>query len=134
MARLVIVAAVLVCLSVFTQAMTLLGGLEDADVNSTLVKQAVSCALYEYNKASNDMYHTGVVKVHSAQKQIVSGIKVFLDVDIGRTQCKKPITDASGCKLHPDPNVAQIFACHFEVTQTPWKNKGECSVLKSNCP
>lgn len=48
----------------------LLGGLEDADVNEEGVQQALSFALSEYNKASNDAFHSRAMRVVRARKQV----------------------------------------------------------------
>lgn len=50
----------------------LLGGLWDADVNEEGVQQALSFAMSEYNKASNDAFHSRAVQVVRAQKQVRS--------------------------------------------------------------
>jgi cystatin-C len=47
-----------------------LGGIEEADVKEHGVRYALSYALSEYNKASNDAYHSRLVKVVRARKQV----------------------------------------------------------------
>ncbi|XP_075718294.1 cystatin-like [Rhinoderma darwinii] len=131
MARLFIVVAVLACLSAVTQAGPMLGGWEKADPNSSGVKRALAFALYEYNKGSNDMFAARAVKVNRAEKQLVSGINFRLDVDIGRTQCKKPTTDVNSCELHRDPSFSKISTCRFEVFTVPWGSINE--IKKSEC-
>lgn len=46
------------------------GGLLDADVNEEGVQQALNFALSEYNKASNDAFHSRAMRVVRAQKQV----------------------------------------------------------------
>ncbi|XP_034506081.1 cystatin-C-like [Ailuropoda melanoleuca] len=48
----------------------LLGGVFDADVNEDDVQQALNFALSEYNKASNDAYHSRAIRVVRARKQV----------------------------------------------------------------
>lgn len=48
----------------------LVGGLEDADVNEEGVQQALNFALSEYNKASNDAFHSRAMRVVRARKQV----------------------------------------------------------------
>lgn len=48
----------------------LLGGLEEADVNEEGVRRAVDFAVSEYNKGSNDAYHSRAMKVVRARKQV----------------------------------------------------------------
>lgn len=51
----------------------LLGGLAEADVNEEGVQQALNFALSEYNKASNDAYHSRAMRVVRARKQVRPG-------------------------------------------------------------
>lgn len=48
----------------------LVGGALDADVNEEGVQQALNFALSEYNKASNDAYHSRAMRVVRARKQV----------------------------------------------------------------
>lgn len=48
----------------------LVGGLMDADVSEAGVQQALNYALSEYNQASNDAYHSRVLRVLRARKQV----------------------------------------------------------------
>lgn len=52
----------------------LLGGLAEADVNEEGVQQALNFALSEYNKASNDAYHSRAMRVVRARKQVSPGL------------------------------------------------------------
>lgn len=49
---------------------SLVGGALDADVNEEGVQQALNFALSEYNKASNDAYHSRAIRVVRARKQV----------------------------------------------------------------
>lgn len=46
------------------------GGLAEADINEEGVQQALNFALNEYNKASNDAYHSRAMRVLRARKQV----------------------------------------------------------------
>ncbi|KAF5924987.1 hypothetical protein HPG69_008662 [Diceros bicornis minor] len=48
----------------------LVGGLSEADVNEQGVQQALDFALSEYNKASNDAFHSRALRVVRARKQV----------------------------------------------------------------
>ncbi|VCX42534.1 unnamed protein product, partial [Gulo gulo] len=48
----------------------LVGGLSDADASEEGVQQALNFALSEYNKASNDAYHSRAMRVVRARKQV----------------------------------------------------------------
>ncbi|XP_073531831.1 cystatin-2-like [Phyllobates terribilis] len=131
MARLCVIAALLVCLSVVTQAIGLLGGREKADLDSKEVQRVLRFAMYMYNKENNDMYQARVVDVRNAEQQLVSGILYHFDVAVGRTQCRKPTTDESNCELHTDATLAKTTTCHFEVYTIPWRSSTK--MKKSKC-
>ncbi|EGW06884.1 Cystatin-C [Cricetulus griseus] len=51
------------------QGPRLLGGLQEAKVEEEGVKQALDFAISEYNKGSNDAYHSRALEVVRARKQ-----------------------------------------------------------------
>ncbi|KAM4040695.1 cystatin-2-like [Anomaloglossus baeobatrachus] len=134
MARLCVVVALLVCLCGVSQAGKLYGGREKADIASPEVKNALKFAMYELNKASNDMYEARVVNVDKAERKLVNGNMFYFDVTVGRTQCRKPTTDTSNCELHTDQSLAKTTTCHFEVYTVPWKAVTKLLEYKCNNP
>ncbi|KAM6354937.1 cystatin-like [Podargus strigoides] len=111
----------------------LVGGpvdIHNAD-NDEGLQRALHFAMAEYNKASNDRYSSRVVRIISAQRQIVAGIKYIMKVEIGRTACPKPTTDLQGCALLDTPEMAQRTICDFTVYVVPWLN--ETKLLSSRC-
>ncbi|XP_057559954.1 cystatin-C-like [Hippopotamus amphibius kiboko] len=113
------------------QKRRLVGGLMEADVNEQGVQEALSFAITEFNKQSNDIYHSRALNVVRARKQVVAGINYFLDVEIGRTTCTKsqPILDK--CPLNNDPHLKTKQLCTFQVYVVPWMNT--MSLVKSDC-
>ncbi|KFW78300.1 Cystatin, partial [Phalacrocorax carbo] len=99
--------------------------------NDEGLQRALQFAMAEYNKASNDMYSSRVVRVINAKKQIVSGIKYLIKVEIGRTTCSKPATDLQSCTFHDEPQMAKHTICNFVVYTVPWLN--QIKLLKSEC-
>ncbi|XP_075452400.1 cystatin-like [Ascaphus truei] len=100
------------------------GAPEDINPNLPEVKKAASFAVNAYNKESKDEYLYKVLKIISAQAQVVAGINYILVVEIGRTQCKKGATNsAESCALIQSSNLAKKFLCRFEVYEVPWLNK-----------
>ncbi|NXS62105.1 CYT protein, partial [Brachypteracias leptosomus] len=99
--------------------------------NDEGVQRALQFAMTEYNRASNDMYSSKVVRIISAKKQIVSGIKYIIKVEIGRTTCQKPAADPQSCSLHDAPQMAKHTICTFVVYSIPWLN--EIKLLEKNC-
>lgn len=109
----------------------LVGGLMDADEKDEGVQEALSFALSEYNKASNDAFHSRAMRVVRAQKQVVAGLKYILDVEIGRTTCTKSQPNLTSCPFHDQPNLMKKALCSFQIYSVPWM--GKISMLKSSC-
>ncbi|XP_008139370.1 cystatin-C-like [Eptesicus fuscus] len=109
----------------------LVGGLAEADVNEEGVQQALNFALSEYNKASNDAYHSRAMRVVRARKQLVAGLNYFLDVEIGRTTCTKSQPNLANCPFHEQPNLKKAALCSFQIYTVPWL--GKTSLVKSSC-
>ncbi|KAG3262744.1 cystatin-C [Ictidomys tridecemlineatus] len=109
----------------------LLGGLEEADVNEEGVRRALDFAVSEYNKGSNDAYHSRAMKVVRARKQIVSGVNYLLDVEMGRTTCTKTQAYLADCPFHEEPHLKRKALCSFQIYTVPWL--GTISMTKSSC-
>ncbi|NXN24288.1 CYT protein, partial [Nycticryphes semicollaris] len=111
----------------------LLGAPVDVDNadNDEGLQRALQFAMVEYNRASNDMYSSRVVRVISAKRQLVSGIKYIMKVEIARTTCHKSATDLQSCSFHEDPQMAKHTICDFVVYTVPWLN--QIKLLESNC-
>ncbi|XP_020842806.1 cystatin-C [Phascolarctos cinereus] len=109
----------------------LLGGLMEADQNDEGVQQALGFALREFNRASNDKFGSRVFRVVRVRKQVVSGLKYYIDAEIRRTTCDKSVADLSSCPYHKDPALKKHSICEFQVYSVPWM--GKTSLLKSEC-
>ncbi|NXG74973.1 CYT protein, partial [Baryphthengus martii] len=101
------------------------------NANDEGLQRALRFAMTEYNKASNDMYSSRVVRLLSAKKQIVAGIKYIMEVEIGQTTCLKSATNLQNCAFRAEPPTAQHTICKFVVYTVPWLNKTE--LLDWNC-
>ncbi|XP_072713247.1 cystatin-like [Ciconia boyciana] len=99
--------------------------------NDEGLQRALHFAMAEYNRASNDMYSSRVVRIISAKRQIVSGIKYIMEVEIGRTTCPKPVADLQSCAFHDEPQMAKRATCNFVVYVVPWLN--QMKLQKSSC-
>ncbi|KAM9477501.1 cystatin-like [Clarias gariepinus] len=108
----------------------LVGAPEDADINDPSIKQALRFAVAEYNTKSNSIYTSKVVKVISAQSQVVSGAKYIITVKMATTSCKK--ADAKKkCTVHSDPAIAKPRKCKLAVWSQPWLNRME--LVENTC-
>ncbi|XP_029774674.1 cystatin-C-like [Suricata suricatta] len=103
----------------------------DADVNDEDVQKALTFALSEYNKASNDENHSRVLRVEGARKQVVAGMNYFLNVEIGRTKCTKSEPNLESCPFYEQPDLLRKKLCFFQIHTIPWVQ--EKSVVKSHC-
>ncbi|NXN91818.1 CYT protein, partial [Rhinopomastus cyanomelas] len=99
--------------------------------NSEGLQRALRFAMAQYNKASNDMYFSRVVRVISAKRQIVAGINYIMEVEIGRTTCQKPATNLQNCPLSDAPQMSERTVCKFTVYSVPWENKME--LVENRC-
>ncbi|XP_029106671.1 cystatin-2-like [Scleropages formosus] len=134
----------------------LVGGLQVDSPDDPQVTQAARIAVNLYNRQSDDMYMYSVVKVISAESQVVAGVIYYLDVETVRCMKRQsphmescPQSDKTevinvalirhqcGCKntnecftflgiLSP-----QTFVCHFELLEVPWENSNQ--LLKVQC-
>ncbi|NWS53622.1 CYT protein, partial [Chunga burmeisteri] len=104
--------------------------IEDPE-NDESLERVLHFAVAEYNKASNDMYYSRVVRVISATRQIVAGIKYTIKVEIARTTCQKPATDIQNCAFHDVPQMAKHAVCTFVVYSIPWQN--QITLQSSSC-
>ncbi|KAM6366548.1 cystatin-like [Alca torda] len=99
--------------------------------NDEGLQRALEFAMAEYNRASNDMYSSRVVRIISAKRQIVAGIKYTIKVEVGRTTCPKPATDLQSCAFHDAPQMSKHTICNFVVYTVPWLN--QIKLLESDC-
>ncbi|NWR66900.1 CYT protein, partial [Bucorvus abyssinicus] len=97
--------------------------------NDSGLQRALHFAMEQYNKGSNDMYASRVVRVIQAQRQIVAGIKYTIEAEIARTTCPKPAADLQSCAFAPQ--MGEHTICNFVVYTVPWLNKTQ--LLESRC-
>ncbi len=96
------------------QGPRMLGAPEEADANEEGVRRALDFAVSEYNKGSNDAYHSRAIQVVRARKQLVAGVNYFLDVEMGRTTCTKSQTNLTDCPFHDQPHLMSQVPDKFD--------------------
>ncbi|GCB65270.1 hypothetical protein scyTo_0011851 [Scyliorhinus torazame] len=128
-------AVALVLLASLAVCSQLLGAPRPVSLTDPEMLTAAQFAVAEYNKASNDMFASKIVRFISAQQQIVSGVKYILQVEMGRTQCRLGhVDDLQMCELHESP---QKKICNFHVVSVPWEEeiyqlpKSKCTQSKN---
>nr|XP_033792291.1 cystatin-like [Geotrypetes seraphini] len=124
------------CFSVILSSTILLssagipGGPINIDPNTPEVQEAARYALTVYNQKSENANLYKIVKIQSAQSQVVAGVKYTMVVEMGLTQCKKGSTDnAASCSLLN--TSGQTLVCTFVVLEQAWINVR--SLLDSSC-
>ncbi|KAM4770896.1 cystatin-like [Rhinophrynus dorsalis] len=123
-ARFCLCFSALSLLIAFVSGNVLVGAPENIDPNDPGVQKAVSVAMKEYNVKSNEETLYKVIKVVSAKAQVVAGVKYFIDVEIGKTNCNKHQTnDKMHCGLIKNTKQAKTYLCSFQVMVVPWLNQ-----------
>ncbi|XP_058143378.1 cystatin-8 [Dasypus novemcinctus] len=95
------------------------------------VKQCLWFAMQEYNKKSEDKYIFQVVKILQAQMQVTNRMEYFIDVEIARTNCRKPLNVSENCAIQENSKLEKKANCNFLVGALPWN--GEFTVMKKQC-
>ncbi|MBN3283332.1 CYT protein, partial [Polyodon spathula] len=105
----------LLCIAVLAVDTQMPGGLQDVSTDREDVQRAARFAVAEYNKGSNHPYSSKMIRIVSAQAQVVAGMKYYLHIEMERTHgCHNEVKassdynrdnklkwtdDSNGCKL-----------------------------------
>lgn len=89
--------------------------------DSSVLKVALSAA-YTFNNQSDDAFLFRVCQVYRAQRQVVKGVRLIVDLDLSRTICRKRdrTKNLLDCAFQPSGPLHQVFRCHIEVWVVPW--------------
>ncbi|XP_074083735.1 cystatin-M [Macrotis lagotis] len=89
------------------------------------VKKVAQFAVESFNKDSNNMYYFRDTKILKAERQLVSGVKYFLTMEMGSTECRKGMTLLEGENLAgcPFSTEEEKIKCDFEILVVPWKKQ-----------
>ncbi|XP_010359991.1 cystatin-F isoform X3 [Rhinopithecus roxellana] len=99
--------------------------------NDPGVLQAARYSVEKFNNCTNDMFLFKESRITRALVQIVKGLKYMLEVEIGRTTCKKnqhPRLD--DCDFQTNHTLKQTLSCYSEVWVVPWLQHVEVPVLR----
>ncbi|XP_043912782.1 cystatin-2-like [Protopterus annectens] len=96
------------------------GDIKEANPNSTAVHKIATFAVDEFNKGNKTKRLFKLTKILSAKYQVVFGIRYSLNVEMGKTKCKKgemaDVINLESCPLIPQQ---KLRSCHFEVLNVP---------------
>uniref|UniRef100_A0A8C3FBW8 Egg-white cystatin n=1 Tax=Chrysemys picta bellii TaxID=8478 RepID=A0A8C3FBW8_CHRPI len=85
------------------------GGLNNVPVSDPEVQQAAQVAVKTYNDRNNCIYYSKGLQVLNAQRQVVSGIMLYLTMELVETLCtkKQGDVDPNKCPL-PSPSQQKV--------------------------
>uniref|UniRef100_A0ABI7VY01 Cystatin domain-containing protein n=2 Tax=Felidae TaxID=9681 RepID=A0ABI7VY01_FELCA len=98
--------------------------------NDSAVLKAARHSVERFNNCTNDIFLFKESHISRALVQIVKGLKYMLDMEIGRTSCKKtqhPSLD--NCDFQTNHTLQRTFSCYSEVWVIPWLQRFEVPVL-----
>ncbi|XP_073338673.1 cystatin-like [Pagrus major] len=106
---------------VVTAQHVMTGQPREVPVNGTEVEAAARFAVFEFNRDyTEDRFAYKIMNITSAKIQVVAGIKLILEVRLGRTVCKSSDTsDGEACGFNSEHKE---LWCHFVVTEIPWED------------
>ncbi|XP_075720605.1 cystatin-2-like [Rhinoderma darwinii] len=123
---------ILSLLSVYVYGDMIVGGLQRDDPSDPDVVKAAIFAVNGFNQLSNEEYDYKLMKIVSAESQVVAGVLYVLNVEIGRTECKRDTTNEKhSCNIIQDSKLAKTLLCTLTVLDVPWEN--EEALLSSSC-
>lgn len=113
------------------QSAIMLGGRIAVDTNDENALQAVMFGVDQISKQSNSLFHQRLISLLNVQRQIVRGIKYYLDFTMGQTSCMKnqiKFVDEEKCPVAAN---ARDQKCTAIVIDEPWNTNGPRYQLSS---
>ncbi|XP_014437651.1 cystatin-8 [Tupaia chinensis] len=87
------------------------------------VRQCLWFAMEEYNKESGDKYIFLVAHTRQAQLQITNRLEYLIDVEIARSNCRKPLSNNENCNIQENTKLEKKVTCSFLVGALPWNGE-----------
>ncbi|XP_006902531.1 PREDICTED: cystatin-F [Elephantulus edwardii] len=98
--------------------------------NSPGVLKAARHTSERFNNCTNNIFLFKEYHINKALVQIVKGMKYMLDIEIGRTTCRKTShPNLDNCDFQTNPTLTETFNCYSEVWVIPWLHKFTVPVL-----
>ncbi|XP_060042265.1 probable cystatin-15 [Erinaceus europaeus] len=89
----------------------------------------VEYAVFRYNQAQSDIFAYKLLWVHRSQRKQFTWT-YLMDLEMGRTICKKHDEDIDNCRLQGGPEK-KVVRCTFVVNVIPMTS--EFTLLNSTC-
>ncbi|XP_070103306.1 probable cystatin-15 isoform X3 [Equus caballus] len=104
-------------------------GFVDIGKNTSFFRMCVEFAKFQFNQAQPDEYAYKLLWVGRSQREHLTWI-YLMDLQMGRTICKKHDEDIDNCPLQEGPGEKQV-GCTFIVDARPWFS--QFTLLNSTC-
>uniref|UniRef100_A0A9L0JMN6 Cystatin domain-containing protein n=1 Tax=Equus asinus TaxID=9793 RepID=A0A9L0JMN6_EQUAS len=104
-------------------------GFVDIGKNTSFFRMCVEFAKFQFNQAQPDEYAYKLLWVGRSQRKHLTWI-YLMDLQMGRTICKKHDEDIDNCPLQEGPGEKQV-GCTFIVDARPWFS--QFTLLNSTC-
>ncbi|XP_066505370.1 cystatin-like [Hoplias malabaricus] len=130
LAQVLVICAINKFISFSVMSSSLPGGLTKAPTNSFQVVQPAFFATQVFNGyISREANAYKILKILSAQTQVVAGINYYLDVELVRTRCRKTVPGwlLQSCPLD---GSQKTLHCIFVVYDIPWQHTMRLTTLK----
>ncbi|KAI1304882.1 L-cystatin [Halotydeus destructor] len=99
----------------------LIGGKSDIKNTNSLRLQEIFEVARQYASGLTDSeFEPKLTNVLSAQQQVVSGVKYFLEFEMTDTICRKGSNEANNLKLCAIEPKATVNVCNVEVVEQAW--------------
>merc|ERR1711865_99204 len=117
--RLVIVLLGLLACSTFGQlgGGNVVGGASSVDTNDVDMNAALDAGMLALNAQSNSLYLHQLVRVVSATKQLVAGLKYTIQIEMGTSECFKTVESSS---LDECPVAGNTAVTELVVIDQAW--------------
>merc|ERR1712028_103833 len=93
------------------------GGASSVDTNDVDMNAALDAGMLALNAQSNSLYLHQLVRVVSATKQVVAGLKYTIQIEMGTSECFKTVESSSldECPVAGDTEIHSLV-----VSDQPW--------------
>ncbi|XP_006860817.1 PREDICTED: cystatin-9-like [Chrysochloris asiatica] len=92
----------------------------------------VEYALHTFNLQSKDTHAYRLMRILSVWKEKMDSMLAFsMELELGRTRCRKFEDDIENCPFHESPAVSKTLSCFFTISTQPWRTKFD--LLNSTC-
>ncbi|CAO2578398.1 Cst7 [Lemmus lemmus] len=99
--------------------------------NDSEVLKAARHSAEKFNNFTNDIFLFKESRVSKALVQVVKGLKYMLNMEIGRTICRKTAhPNLDNCDFQTNPALKRVLHCYSEVWVIPWLHSFEVPVLR----